>query len=211
MRYLVLLITFFSSITLADGVNIYKKAFTSVALIGTEEAVGSGAIITKSGYVLTNYHVVEGYSEVDVYVANADSLEESKHKAEVVKIAPSKDLALLRIYQPKVALEPINISLVVPEIGEEAHAIGHPDGELWTYTKGYVSQMNSEYEWSYDKGYPMTVSVYQVQTPTGPGFSGGPLLNKFGNLIGINSFGHGDYQYINYALSVEEIIKFITR
>lgn len=211
MRYLSLMLMLIGALLSANGSDIYKNSFNSVVLISTKEGVGAGAIITDSGYVITNYHVVEGFTEVTLYVANADSYENSMHTAEVIKIAPSKDLALIKIVQPKVKLMVLDISIAVPEIGDEAHAIGHPDGELWTYTKGYVSQMNDEYEWSYSKGYPMTASVYQVQTPTSPGFSGGPLLNKHGNLIGINSFGHGDYEYINYAISVEEIIKFITK
>ena len=55
----------------------------------------------------------------------------------------------------------------------------------------------------------MFATVLQIQTPINPGSSGGPLLNKYGNLIGINSFANTGLQSMNYAISVEEIIKFL--
>ena len=120
-----------------------------------------------------------------------------------------KDLALLKITNPKVALKKIGISIVVPPIGEEAHAIGHPDGEIWTYTMGYISQTRKDYEWSYGNETAMNANVYQIQTPIAGGNSGGPLINSKGNLIGINTFGHTEYGFINYAISVDEIIRFL--
>ena len=94
-------------------------------------------------------------------------------------------------------------------VGEEAHAIGHPDSELWTYTKGYISQLRPDYQWEYINGEKMHATVIQIQTPINPGNSGGPLLNKHGNLIGINAFANLDKQLMNFAISVEEIIKFL--
>tara|TARA_B100001540_G_C15722680_1_gene603824 strand:- start:94 stop:729 length:636 start_codon:yes stop_codon:yes gene_type:complete len=209
MRYLILLISLFVVDLKANEDFIFNKSSNGVVVIFSESSLGSGAIITDSGYVLTNYHVVEGHSELEVLIKNADSYEEAKHTANVIKTDKHKDLALLKITNPRVRLFPIKISKVVPKIGAEAHAIGHPEGLIWSYTKGYISQKRHDYEWAYSDKYSMEATVYQIQTPISHGNSGGPLLNKHGNLIGINTFSSLKTDLINYAVSVEEIIRFL--
>ena len=209
MRYLILLISLFNVDLKANEDFIFNKSSNGVVVIFSETSIGSGAIITESGYVLTNHHVVEGYSELDVLIKNADSYEEAEHKAIVIKTDKYKDLALLKIVNPRPQLHPIRISRVIPKIGAEAHAIGHPEGLIWSYTKGYISQKRFDYEWSYSDKYSMEATVYQIQTPISNGNSGGPLLNKHGNLIGINTFGSLETDTISYAVSVEEIITFL--
>ena len=209
MRYLVLVTLLFICDAYTDGKTIFNKNFAGVVVILSESGIGSGAIINESGYVLTNSHVLQGSKEVEVLIYGADSLEEAKHIAKVVKDSPIKDLALLKIINPKQKLDVIEISIVEPQPGDEAHAIGHPDGEIWSYTKGYISQVRYDYTWQYSENIKMYATVLQIQTPINPGNSGGPLLNKHGNLIGINSFSASDLQSMNFAISVEEIIKFL--
>ncbi len=209
MRYLVLVLMLLLLNVYADGKHIFNKNFAGVVVILSADGLGSGAIISDSGYVLTNSHVLQGSKEVEVLIYGADSLNEAKHIATVVKDNPIKDLALLKIINPKQKLDVIDISIVEPQPGDEAHAIGHPDGEIWSYTKGYVSQVRYDYTWQYSENSKMFATVLQIQTPINPGSSGGPLLNKHGNLIGINSFAASDLQSMNFAISVEEIIRFL--
>jgi hypothetical protein len=94
------------------------------------------------------------------------------------------------------------------EVAQEVHAIGHPEGEIWTYTKGIISQIRPEYEWSYNDRIKHKTKVIQTQTPINPGNSGGPLLNDNAELIGINSFvkrGEG----LNFAVAVDVIKRFL--
>ena len=209
MRYLVLVLMLLLLNVYADGKHIFNKNFAGVVVILSADGLGSGAIISDSGYILTNSHVLQGSKEVEVLIYGADSLNEAKHIATVVKDNPIKDLALLKIINPKQKLDVIDISIVEPQPGDEAHAIGHPDGEIWSYTKGYVSQVRYDYTWQYSENSKMFATVLQIQTPINPGSSGGPLLNKHGNLIGINSFAASDLQSMNFAISVEEIIRFL--
>lgn len=209
MRYLVLVLMLLLLNVYADGKHIFNKNFAGVVVILSADGLGSGAIISDSGFVLTNSHVLQGSKEVEVLIYGADSLNEAKHIATVVKDNPIKDLALLKIINPKQKLDVIDISIVEPQPGDEAHAIGHPDGEIWSYTKGYVSQVRYDYTWQYSENSKMFATVLQIQTPINPGSSGGPLLNKHGNLIGINSFAASDLQSMNFAISVEEIIRFL--
>jgi hypothetical protein len=89
------------------------------------------------------------------------------------------------------------------------HAIGHPIGESWSYTKGVVSQMRPDYEWRYETGPQHRADVIQTQTPINPGNSGGPLLNDAGEIVGLNTFGGGRAQGINFAIAVTEIKRFV--
>ena len=86
------------------------------------------------------------------------------------------------------------------------NAIGHPHGEFWSYTRGYVSQIRPKYDWD-DSFYDHEADVIQTQTPINPGNSGGPLLDDEGELIGINSFVDSTAQGLNYAVSVDEVTR----
>jgi hypothetical protein len=94
-------------------------------------------------------------------------------------------------------------------VGSDVHAIGHPTGEAWTYTRGIVSQIRRSYEWSVGPGPTHRADVIQTQTPINPGNSGGPLLDDEGKLIGVNSFksqGEG----LNFAVTVDEVRRLLT-
>jgi S1-C subfamily serine protease len=90
-------------------------------------------------------------------------------------------------------------------VGADVHAIGHPTGESWTYTRGIVSQIRRDYAWTAPGDrFEHKATVIQTQTPINPGNSGGPLLNEKMEVIGINSFkteGEG----LNFAVSAEDV------
>ena len=179
-----------ANLTYANGNDIFLKNVESVVIILADDALGSGVVLSKTGYILTNLHVIRGSKELIVVCGCMDTYEESKFDAEVIKIDEKKDLALLKIINPPYSLVSIKVSKVIPKVGEEVHAIGHPEGEIWTYTQGYISQIRYDYEWDYDDNKTEFIAdVYQTQTPITEGSSGGPLLNQAGNLIGINAFG----------------------
>src|SRR6516164_7639410 len=82
---------------------------------------------------------------------------------------------------------------------------------VWTYTTGIISQYRQAYEWqAKDDPIKHKADVIQTQTPINPGNSGGPLLSDSGSLIGVNSFKY-DGEGLNFAVSVEEVRKFIGR
>src|SRR5262249_15643552 len=96
------------------------------------------------------------------------------------------------------------------KVGDDAHAIGHPIEQLWTYTKGYVSQIRRGYDWqNQGENFHHKADVVQTQTPINPGNSGGPLLNSQGLLIGVNAFGAPNAQGLNYAIAVDEVKIFL--
>lgn len=188
--------------------DVYDNAVDKVVLIYSEDNMGSGVLISNRGFLLTNWHVVKDKKEFYVLTLAEGSYEENKRKAEVIKFNETSDLALLRLTTIPRNLKPIKISKVIPKVGDSVHAVGHPHGEMWSYSKGYISAHREEYSWQ-DKEVNFQGDVYQMQTPINPGNSGGPLVNDYGNLIGLNTFVSTQGQGLTYAVTVEEIIKFL--
>lgn len=206
-----------SSTRSSKGVAVYKSSSASVVLVLTNDSVGSGSLIDASGLILTNRHVVGVATDVVVVFKpakeGAEPVKSDARVGRVVKVDEVADLALIKVSDvpPGHPVLPLGdeSSLV---IGSDVHAIGHPTGEAWTYTTGVISQLRSRYEWSYGKD-PVAHSadVIQTQTPISPGNSGGPLLNDAGALVGVNSFGAGEAQNLNFAVSLKDIRAFILR
>jgi len=192
------------------GSDVFKKVAQGVVLVVNGDFIGAGAVLDQSGLIITNHHVVAGADAVSVIFMPPPGVDVESAKAydaSVERIDVVADLALIRIKNP-----PANMTLVSlgdpssVEVGEEVNAIGHPHGEYWSYTRGYVSQIRPRYGW-YDSHYDHTADVIQTQTPINPGNSGGPLLDDEGRLIGINSFVDSNAQGLNYAVSVDEVTR----
>ena len=196
------------------GASLYSSWAPSVVLIITDDGIGSGSIISADGLILTNWHVVEENTEVMVaFMPKGLGVEVSEvdvSYADVIHLARDKDLALLKISDTNRLLpEPFKFGQLDDiQIGLDTHAIGHPKGEFWTYTRGYVSQYRPNYEWSYSEIEKFKATVIQTQTPINPGNSGGPLINSEGKIIGVNSF-QVEGEAMNFAVALEEITAFI--
>jgi S1-C subfamily serine protease len=197
--------------------SIFQKGALATVVIATDDGMGSGVIISNDGYILTNKHVVGNEKYVEVFFKPIGSSIDTKNiqskLGQVYKYNDYSDLALVKVTSIPGYITPIQIeSKSIPNVGDDAHAIGHPKGEIWSYTRGYVSQVRSDYTWkTSDKSITYQASVIQTQTPINPGNSGGPLLDKNGRLIGINSFGNPSAPGMNYAVSSAEIVKFLAQ
>lgn len=199
----------------AADAQIYRRAAPSVVLIVTDKGLGSGALITADGQILTNHHVVEGAKQIGVVfkpgLDGAALTKSDVRKAEVLKVDQVTDLALIKVEAVPTGVAPLKLgdsnSL---QVGADVHAIGHPTGQIWTYTRGIVSQIRRAYEWNFDGKTPHEATVIQTQTPINPGNSGGPLLDAQGALVGVNSFV-SDGEGLNYAVSVEDVKTFLAR
>ena len=134
---------------------------------------GTGFALSSNGYVVTNYHVVQGADSV--YVQNSDG---EAFKAKMIYIDPAYDLAVLQIIDPAfkdLDVLPYSFKKSASDVGEDVFTIGFPRDDQ-VYGKGYVSAKN---------GYAGDTVAYQVSIPVNPGNSGGPLLDNRGNVIGI--------------------------
>jgi hypothetical protein len=116
-------------------------------------------------------------------------------------------LALIKVASLPSDIKPLVIGdFSKVQVGQDVHAIGHPFGETWSYTKGIVSQVRPNYEWkSAEDGLMHKADVVQTQTPINPGNSGGPLLNDAGEMVGVNAFGVAQGVEINFAIAPTEV------
>jgi S1-C subfamily serine protease len=159
--------------------EIYQVASPSVAIILTDTGMGSGVYI-GANQIVTNRHVVNAFNMVGVIfkppIEGSDPAKSSVARAQVIKVDAIKDLALVQV-----SSTPSNVHALEfgsgqdARVGEDVHAIGHPTGQAWTYTKGLISQIRLNYEWETETE-SHRANVIQTQTPINPGNSGGPLI-----------------------------------
>jgi S1-C subfamily serine protease len=196
---------------------LFKSISPSVVLIVSNDSLGTGSMINSRGEILTNWHVVGENKEVGViFKPERDTQRVTKndvYRAVVVKVDQVSDLALLKVFDFPANRQPLKLGDSSEiSIGSDVHAIGHPRGESWTYTKGVISQYRNDYQWSGGKGeIKHRADVIQTQTPINPGNSGGPLISDNGRLIGVNSFKAGDSEGLNFAVSIDDVRNFLSR
>lgn len=193
--------------------RIYANYSPSVVLVVTNNSIGTGSIIESRGLILTNWHVVGNNSEVAVAFKprqeGANVTKADLHRARVMLVDEGSDLALLVMASVPAGLRALQIgTLSDVEIGSDVHAIGHPSGMTWTYTKGIVSQIRRNYGWQVEGGHKFSADVVQTQTPINPGNSGGPLISDTGLLVGVNAF-RAQGEGLNYAISGDTVQRFI--
>ena len=146
----------------------------------TQQALGSGFVIDKSGYIVTNYHVVENAESVEVSFSNNDSM-----KAKIVGKDPSTDIALLKVGASSRALRPLPLGdSDAIHVGDDVLAIGNPFGLERSATRGIVSAVQRPLR--SPSGFTID-HVIQTDAALNRGNSGGPLMNASGQVIGVNS------------------------
>ena len=165
-------------------VHITTKVYTQETFLNFEvpsDGAGSGSVLDKHGHILTNFHVIEGATEVKVTLFNGESFD-----AKLVGRDPSNDIAVLRIAAPAELLFPIELGDSSRlRVGQRVLAIGNPFGLERTLTVGTLSSLNRRLP-SRAVGREIK-SVIQVDAALNRGNSGGPLLNSHGQLIGMNT------------------------
>jgi S1-C subfamily serine protease len=144
------------------------------------ESTGSGFVIDGDGTILTNEHVVEGATKVQVTFSNEKTVD-----AKVVGADQSNDVAVLKVDPKGLGLKPLQLgSAKDVQVGDPVLAIGNPYGLDRTLTTGVVSAKARRIQ--APNGFPIE-NVLQTDASINPGNSGGPLLDSAGRVIGINS------------------------
>jgi serine protease Do len=201
--FLVLLISFSAAAEDFNPKKIYSETSKAVVLIAGFEkgqkgmSKGTGSIISRDGFVLTNAHVIidknkgKPFNNLRIFLKpdtiSGDIKKDTnlKYPAELVQFSKKLDLALLRIRRTSTTdifrvLGFSDSDLV--SIGDPVIAIGHPEqGGLWTLTTGTISSQINNY------GNMKGKNVFQTETSLNRGNSGGPLINSHGHVVGVNS------------------------
>src|SRR5258706_1719667 len=160
------------------------------------QSLGSGVIVDEAGWIITNWHVVQRATKINVILADG-----SHYDAQYVSGDDKNDLALLRI-QPKKPLAAVEIaSEGETMLGETVVAIGNPFGFDHTVTKGVISAKDR----SWPPENPQFEDVLQTDAAINPGNSGGPLINARGQLVGINMAILSQAQGIGFAIPARRV------
>jgi serine protease Do len=165
--------------------------------------MGTGVVIDERGYIITNYHVVEGVRQIQVTLADG-----STTVARLVENDPHTDLAIIKIDQDK-PLPIIRIGTSQDLMaGEPVIAVGNAYGYPHTVSRGIISALHRTVQVSDEQKYS---DLIQTDAAINPGNSGGPLLNIDGEMIGINVAVRVGAQGIGFAIPVDEALQAAAR
>lgn len=181
----------------SDFSGIIETAVNSVVSVKTDVSQGSGFFITNDGYIVTNAHILD-----QAHLIKIVTYSQGQKDATLIGYDDNLDIALLKVSGNFDALTLANSDNI--KVGEKVIAVGNPYGLSFTVTEGIVSAVNREAN---------GLQAYiQTDVPLNPGNSGGPLIDKQGEVIGINNFKVSGGEALGFALEsnyVEEAINSI--
>ena len=181
------------------GISKLKDNGTSVFLMNAENdlGLGTGIIVSKKGYILTNEHV-SGDRNCYVTMPNGNIT-----KADVIWYDKNLDLSILKVNEKIESSANLGNSEDT-KIGEEVYAIGNPIGYEFqrTVTYGVISALNRTIKLEENNDYVYMSNLIQTDATINPGNSGGPLINKQGQIIGINSVKITSADGIGFAIPI---------
>jgi len=182
-----------------------ERVSEAVVKVSSPGGTGSGFFINENGYLITNYHVIEKETKIEVTVFRKTGRELEKEVYKNVKIEainPFVDLALLKVED----LGDVKTDFVYlgdidrMEVGEQVFAIGNPLGLERTVTNGVISTKNRAFE---------GLIYIQTNADINPGNSGGPLFNLAGEVIGVTNMGYIFFGGLGFAIPVDYVKHFI--
>jgi serine protease Do len=188
-----------------DVSSLVKQIGEAVVQVRTPEGLGSGFFINPDGYLITNFHVIEGETElsVEVYHQNDGQLQRDTYKkVRIVAINKFHDLSLLKIEDndaPKFKYVTLGSSDAL-NVGDSVFAIGSPLGLERTVTQGILSTKTRELEGEL---------YLQTSTQINPGNSGGPLFNLAGEVVGVTNMKITMGEGLGFAIPVELVKNFL--
>lgn len=172
----------------AFSTRVFQAVQPSLVLIQTKGGdtgeehgggLGSGVIVTNSGEILTSLHVVAGADEIKVTFADG-----TESGAEIVLAQPENDIAVLQSYLlPEILVPAVLGNPGALRVGDEAFAVGNPFGLYGSMSAGVISGFNRTFQ---PEGSDQKLEgLIQIDAAVNPGNSGGPLLNRSGQVVGI--------------------------
>ena len=193
--------------TTTDYHRTLEQVRDATVLVSIKQGFGSGIVLNPEGLILTNYHIIHRVAEEDLKVWFFAKDELGYYKVKVVGIEPFADLALLQIQniEDKTPLTYLELESDGDkiELAQEVWAIGHPLGMQWTITRGIINNTGRD---SFITAY---VRLIQHTALIQKGNSGGPLVNKDGRVIGVNTYVTKPDESLGfgYATRSDDVIK----
>lgn len=179
--------------------QLYIKLFPiSNSGVSNVTSSGTGFALSSDGLIVTNYHVIDGATTIIVKGVNGNF--SISYKAKVVVSDKNNDLAIIQIDDnsfTNISKIPYTIKSSSSDVGENVFVLGYPlrasMGDEIKLTNGIISSKT---------GFQGDITSYQISAPVQPGNSGGPLFDKFGNLIGVINAKHIGAENVSYAIKV---------
>lgn len=168
--------------------EIYRLCYPSTVQINTDIALGSGFFIDKNT-IVTNYHVIDGASSIKVQLPDGQSYEVSS----ILGFDKDIDIAVLSIPVEGI---PLTLNTHGETIGETIYTIGSSQGLTGTFTNGIISKSSRLFG---------SIDYVQHTAAISKGNSGGPLLNAYGEVMGINTMQYVEGQNINFAININQL------
>ena len=163
---------------------LYQRVIPGVVAIRTGASLGSGFVFDSQGHVVTNHHVVDGSSEVEVAFSTG-----FKAHGTVIGFDADADVAVIKVEAPAEEIHPLTIGdSRTLQVGQPVVAIGNPFGLNGTMTLGIISGLGRT-QFAHESpggGFFSTADIIQTDAAINPGNSGGPLFNMNGEVVGIN-------------------------
>lgn len=169
-----------------DFTAIIDDVLQSVVGVGTNKGLGSGAVIDDRGFIVTNFHVVNGATIIRVL-----AYDNTVYDAALIGYSDAADIAVLKVNDNLKSLSFGDSDSI--KVGEKVIALGNPAGLSFTVTEGIISAVHR-------KG-PNGLDIYlQTDVPINPGNSGGPLVNANSKIVGINDFKVSGFEGLGFAI-----------
>ena len=190
----------------ATSVDVYQQILPSLVQIetrresseGEDGGLGTGVIVNRSGAILTAFHVVDGATTIRLSFVDG-----TRSKGQIVSTDPDNDIAVLLPERPPQPIVPAVLG-GAGQVGDEAYAVGHPLGFVGSLSSGVISGLDRSIE---TPGGRTLRGLIQFDAAVNPGSSGGPLLNRGGQVIGIvtglaNPARDGYFSGIGFAVPI---------
>ena len=173
---------------------IIPKVIDGVVSIRTDTSVGSGAIVHRDGFIVTNAHVLQGATSAAVL-----TYDQKVHQVTVIATNTNLDLALIKI-DPKNGDYHVFTFDKTAKVGQKVAAMGAPGGLDFTVTEGIISAINRQ---------SGGLDLLQIDVPINPGNSGGPLVTIEGKIAGINTLKRAGFEGVGFAINADTVDDFV--
>lgn len=201
----------------ATDKRVFKELSTPTVIVKSGDELGAGVVIDTKGHILTNWHLIQkqdlAYIAFKPRIGNKPN-KSNYYSAQVIKSDPKKDLTLLQLLNNEIVedknINPISLSgMKNPEVGEDIYTIGHPRGYYYNLTSGIVGSILNDHTWKAKGIQHKAKCIIKTQNQISDGNSGGPLVNKDLELLGLMTYSDTKGQNLNFAVSIEDIQDFL--
>lgn len=180
-----------------DFTSIIKDVLKAVVTIKTDKGIGSGVIVNDKGYIVTNYHVLDGATQ-----AGLKTYDQRTYAIKVIGSEKNSDIAVIKI-EPTLSLKALAFEITNIHVGDKVIAVGNPAGLEFSVTEGIISAT--------DRKGNNGVTYIQTDVSINPGNSGGPLINIQGKIVGINTMKKNDMEGLGFAIHADNVERIVSQ